>query len=252
MTNKCFITEFNVSVNNDNLKKFGVMTLDCYNNNNGKSFNIESSEPITLKAQGGGFTDSSYQNPSPTIDIPANRNIAVYLEKNKEITIEVPSKYGLTVLILGLGVYVLDIKDIDYCTNLVKLTLGSVHTPGTICFEHLTLLENFNTTYKSSEFRGNIEELANATNLKELNIDHSTGFSGDISALSGLSQLKWINLENTYIEGDASIFADNTKFAGLSLTGAELNIHNAYGITNRTAEVKALIEAAHPGITVTI
>lgn len=251
MTNKCFITEFNVSVNNDNLKKFGVMTLGCSNNNNGKSFNIESSEPITLKAQGGGFTDSSYQNPSPTIDIPANRNISVYLEKNKGITIEVPSKYGLTVLMLSIGVYVKDNKDIDYCTSLKKLTLGSA-LPGTIIFEYLTSLEIFRATYKATEFRGNIEELANAANLKELDINHSSGLSGNISALSGLTNLKTIDLEGTYINGDANIFADNTKFAGLSLSGAILKLHNAYGISNKTEEVKTAIEAAHPGITVTI
>lgn len=249
MSKKCFITEYNVAIENDDVKKFGVLTLKCVNNSNTKYISIAPLVPITITAKGGSFVDSSGQNPTSFVDLLANRNNTVYLEKNKETIIEVPSKYDLENLLLANGIYVKDINDITYCTNLVNLTLGSAN-PGTIIFEYLTRLENFIATYKFSEFRGNIEELANATNLIEISIDHSPGFRGNIAALSALTKLKRINLENTYIEGDANIFADSSKFVGLSLSGAELNIKNAYGITNKTPEVKTLIETAHPGISV--
>ncbi len=81
----------------------------------------------------------------------------------------------------------------------------------------------------------------------KLQVIQGEGIQGNLTLLANLEELKTIDLQYSLTVADANIFADANTFTSLTT----LTLTGSPYISNKTAAVKAAIEAAHPGITVT-
>ena len=235
--NKCFITKFPSSVDNDNLPVLGQLRINWskqsdLTDNDARAIGLSTNDSITIKVSGAHLTDntlSSNLGNSKTITKDDGR-AWLYVSNDADAILTIDNKYSLTAINFvrpgkdGLKRSVkFDINDISYCTALKYLNLANTNVSGDIsALSQLTALELINLA--NTNVSGDISALSKLTALTSL-ILLNTQVSGDISALSKLTALTTINLSNTQVSGHIDSLANLTKLSslynlqGLSLTG---------------------------------
>lgn len=111
MANDCLVTKFKGSVNNENLKKLGVITIECsqidnsaYSDITSKMVIKASTYPVVLKVVGNGaINNTSFldlaENPKTEITIPdSSTSLRTVWFSNGNYKVEITNKYNITEL----------------------------------------------------------------------------------------------------------------------------------------------------------
>jgi hypothetical protein len=240
----CLVSKLKGIVNNDNLEKFNVLKINVASASSRPSLSIyiRLTKAAEAVSSVGYFVNNNEEQIASPVTLPANTTRSILAPKNTAMTVEITEKYSIVFIDSGYSMK-FDIGQLKYTTTLKSFK--AISSFGEVDASNWSELTSF--TLNSSTAIGNINTFSNCPLLQTLVMDVNSNYTGNVSNLAGLSALATLDIHETKISGDANIFADNTKFIGLS----SLNLTNCANITNKTAEVKALIEAAHPGITVT-
>lgn len=249
MSNNCFVRKLKAVVDDSSLVKLGTAVIKTISSADGAALTLRltMAKETVIEAVGGQFvTSAGGSTPAGyTKTIPANTETYVYCPLNTPIKITIPNKYDIKFFLAGNGFRAV-FDDFVYATDITRFTANE-GTSGNFDASKLTAMDIL-TVGGSPELVGSIETIKNCTIIRRFVCPGDSLLEGNIEELASLSSLYDITIYNCpLITGDANIFADSTKFVGLT----NLDIRNT-GITNRTAAVKALIQAAHPGITVNL
>ncbi len=154
--------------------------------------------------------------PAPTVGIFADENLEAAIRealgKPAGEAITPAEMTGLTSLMLPARCRITDLSGIEYCTNLIWLSLGANPISDV---SPLASLTNLTGLHLQGNQISDVSPLASLTNLTELHL-HSNQIS-DISPLASLINLTWLNLRNNEIS-DLSPLASLTNLEWLNLS----------------------------------
>ena len=202
--NKCFITKLQSVVDNASLLKLGELRIGFSNNGNPsniQSIGIGATNQISLEILGDGyFTDSTgNSNLGKKIDFNYSNSNAVYIVGSN--TLSIVKKYNLTVLSVSSGktdVTDFCIDDLKASKELIKLNMNSKFITG------------------------DIASLGNLNKLNYLSLRNSKFITGDIASLGNLIELTNIDITNTNLSGNISIFNKFPKLASIFTTNSNV------------------------------
>ena len=226
--NKCLVTKLNGVVNDTSLLKLGeikfktVETENFKNSNN--SINIAVSSNAKMRIIGNGyFTDANYErNLGKEISLTPGRTNDIYFY-NGNYDICISNKYAISFIQLNGSNNSFNIEGLNYAKDIKSILLSN-------CVGDLSNLSGLSKVTKigirkDSKIHGNIANLANNTELKDLLISKADIY-GDLSSLRYLNKLEAINFESTKVEGDISLLAPSVKFVQLSSSYDQVYLWN--------------------------
>lgn len=225
MDNKCFITKYQSSVENDNLPYYGAIVMHCPKLPDGttdimtnRAISIVISEKVegqrAVIVKGSHFTNyDNTEDKGKTIEFVVGNNTFYTPNEDTDIVLY-NCKYGKNIYKISLNDFMhgpnrsiayFDISELKYLTNLQILSIFAYD---------LAVIGQRNKIY------GDISSLSNLMKLEQLAINNSS-VAGDISSLSNLTMLKKLDLGLTYVTGDITDIVNNcTKLVNLSIPAA--------------------------------
>lgn len=216
-------------VNNNSLKKFGVLNIYHKNGTGISKLTLSASSVRTIEIVGNGhFTDSTgVQNLGTSASIGTNRQ-DLYVSDG-DFHIEVPDKYSITVLAIpnnniSLGI---DIEDLAYCDSINNyssfiprtITKGDV---SNLAFPNVTTINTYLNDGVYGDFKKWVESLNGGCTSLTLNGNGNAYFSGNINLLVQNTGLTDIKLNHGSIIGDFGMLGSLTNLAVISILNPEL------------------------------
>jgi len=212
MANDCLVTKLKKSVNNSDLMKLGVITMqvsaiDPFNANNNIKlrYKDESGKAIT----DGMFMNSQGVPTGTSKDVNANTDTYLILDVN-QCNVDIYNKYAVKELSCGARFY-LDLKMLSYCNELTYL---EANLTGTL--EQLASLSSIETilTHNDSNLIGNISAIKDLSSITVLKITGITGVYGNIADLGKLTSLTRLAIGDTRISGSVEDFVAAQRLNG--------------------------------------
>lgn len=225
--NKCLVTKLNGVVNDPSLLKLGEIkfkTVETENFKNSNSINIAVSSDAKMRIIGNGyFTDVNYErNLGKEISLTPGRTNDIYFY-NGNYDICISNKYAISFIQLNGSNNSFNIEGLNYTKDIKSISLSNC--VGDL--SNFSGLSKVNKIFigKKSKISGDIANLANNTELKNLSICDADVY-GDLSSLRYLNKLETIEFESTKVEGDISLLAPSVKFAKLSSSYDQVYLWN--------------------------
>lgn len=241
----CLVRKLKESVSNPDLPVFGKLKLALSSNVTGSSNRILAIRFHTVNSSVeimSGHLVSNYDQQtevSSPVACSANARKVLYGKNSEDVVVCLNNYEYLNYF--DVGMWSVDISQLAYSS--AYTVINSLNCKGRLDSSLWSYIESLKIN--GSNVTGNIEQLKNNTTLKTINVS-TTSLTGNVGELGTLPLVTTINIYGCQLlSGSALIFADNTKFTALSA----LDLRES-SLTDKTAETKALIEAAHPGITV--
>lgn len=214
-------------VNNNSLKKFGVLNIYRKNGTGISKLTLSASSARTIKIVGNGyFTDSTgVQNLGTSTSINTSRQ-DIYVSDG-DFHIEVPDKYSITTLNIGntnisLGI---DIEDLDYCDSIEGLFIQRTITKGDVsnlAFPLITVINTFLNDGVYGDFKKWVESLNGGCTSLSLSGNGNAYFSGNTNLLAQNTGLTEIRLNHGSITGDFGVLGSLTNLTTISFLNPEL------------------------------
>lgn len=260
MTNDCLVTKLKGTVNNDNLEQLGYFTVNAISGGtpsseeNQKIYTIfnedtnSNNNPGLVALDGGYFVDSFASQTSIGNKEGALKNVRFITNIPVEGTFRVRiKKYSLTYF-TARSIIEVNVDDLKYSpienlslldNNLAYGDISNLTNMGT--------LKTFIVDTNCYNLHGKLSDFGKCVNLERLSWCNFSNLTGNLTDLLPCTHLHTLDLYNdSGVNGSATIFTNSETFTNLQ----NLNLTNTANITDKTAEVKAQIEAAHPNITI--
>ena len=214
-------------VNNNSLKKYGVLNIYHKNGTGISKMILSASSTRTISIIGSGhFTDSTgAQNLGTSTSIGINRQ-DLYVSDG-DFHVEIPDKYSIVTLSINnnnisLGI---DIEDLAYSDSVTGLFITRTLSKGDVsnlAFPNNTIVSTFLNDYVYGDFKKWVESLNGGCTSLSLSGNGNAYFSGNTNLLAQNTGLTEIRLNHGSITGDFGVLGSLTNLTTVSFLNPEL------------------------------
>lgn len=225
----CLVTKYKKVVNNNNLKKRGVLVvhmshLDSITNEGQYLMQLRSQVPSTVTVLGGGYVTEDINHHAQEdirtegtkqIELQANRLTTLWFYNSPEpYDVEITNKYDLDFIQRGTGsisMPYVDLEDLRYLTNLKTIGFGSTATFGPFdALSNLKDLEYLALDQGTGNIYGDIDILSRMTNLWGLYLPPYV--TGSLQSISNIlpNLVRFSCSGGNLITGNTSAFRSNS------------------------------------------
>lgn len=226
----CLVTKLKGTVDNNNLKKLGVLTIK-YSNYSSFDANVNFAiqtvgTGVTVKAVDSYFVNSSGVNIGDTLNISSNTDSYVLPAPVGSGTIEIHNKYNLKSLkVTDTKFDAINTSEIDYLVNVETIRVRLV---GSLEYaKMLSQISIFEQKIFNNVF-GDISNFAGHTHLTELNLSNQRDVDGNILSVGECIALTKLSIGGTIVYGTIESFVQAQRVARVA---AGLSEGNSVGIT---------------------
>lgn len=272
MSNNCLVTKLKVAVDNNNLKKLGVISVNIVDSDTAQTqansvisfYKVDTSAENVVNVVGDGWIASSFaglSDPSvrkKTMTLGASiYGTSVYFTKGN-YKLEVTNKYNISAIeVGGKNPYVkFDLSELPYVPMNTLVACGtndlSWFEDSMDTFKRIQLKQS--STSPNKVLTGDIGSLYKQENLETIDLTLCTGVKGSIESISGLTKLHTLDVSHIpNITGNISAVSamTNLKYLGIIGTAITGSIENLVGglISNgRTTSAKVIDGTSYEGV----
>ena len=179
----CLVTKLKENVNNDNLKKLGILTIDVLPRtefHNYDSIFVVMSENSSAYIDGGFYYSNGTPDERNPLPITANmdRYLLPTIAGGK---MDIYNKYAITTISLSQIMGIVELKDLEYCTGMTKIDGNFIGSLSYI--EKMPSLIYFRCTIRNN-ITGNISDFVNAHDIETIVLINQSGVVGELTELA--------------------------------------------------------------------